>query len=137
MARRPEKGEKGEQGPSHAYSASATGSEEASVTVPAGKYVVSGTGMFGNFGHTEPGVGVCELEYPGRSGRDFNEATVPSYGRTNGGEHEGTATIPNQVTATLAAAGTITEKCVQGVESAATVNVEYVTITAIQVAALN
>ncbi len=130
-----ETGTKGETGPSHAYSA--IGGTSASVTVPAGSYAVSATGEFVNNG-AKIGAGECTLTAPGAN-TNFGWASIPNTGEEEGRESEiyGEAMVSNQLTATLKAAGTISEDCGNGQESQSEVHARETTVTAILVGGLN
>ncbi len=133
------KGAQGEQGPSHAWSNTVVGDATelgASVTVPAGNYVVSGTGRFGEFDQPESGIGYCEL-VAGGSEISYSLGTVPNTGGKFGDPY-GEATIPTEGTVTVSAPTPIGDFCEPSLSSNHVVlHADSVTVVATQVGRLN
>ena len=127
-------GEKGEAGPSHAWSAEVVGTP-ASVTVPAGTYVIHGQGAFAVHAGTHAGSAICRLTDAEKT-LDEDYVTVPDDGYNVLGEKYGNNEGTNQATVTLKAAGKLTETCEES-ESEETVLVYTTKIVATQVGALN
>jgi hypothetical protein len=131
-----EKGAQGEPGPSHAYSATAHGFTNATVTVPPGDYVVNGMGWLAAEQQAQPGLGQCFI-IANESPEDSVEATVPNLGGESGGKKLGEVTISNQATVHLGHTGPIEEQCQQAEESTAVITVRTTVLTAIAVGGLN
>jgi hypothetical protein len=132
-------GVKGEPGPTHAYTkATNDGSGVASITVPAGTYVISGDGdLFDD--SAKVGTGECILTAPG-----FTESRLSSVSKEGAEEPfekrpSGSASIANSGAVTLAASGTIEERCVKNSESqpGSTIGTAEASVTAIEVGGLN
>jgi hypothetical protein len=128
-------GSRGEIGPSHAYSK--TGSEDTqTVTVPAGNYVVTGSGQFFNFG-TKYAAGACVIVVDGKLFIARDSSTVPNIGDTDQREEVfGSMTITNNAAVQLKSSGTISESCGEG-ESQQPISPSSTEITAILVGGLN
>jgi hypothetical protein len=100
----------GEIGPSHAYSKDGSGT--ATVTVPAGNYVVTGLGTFFDLGK-KYGAGECEIMAEGKGIFPKVGSTVPNVGEEEGQREVvfGEVTITNSAAVQLKSSGTISEKC--------------------------
>ena len=97
------RGETGPIGPSNAHFGSSAGAQ-ASVSVPAGDYVVFGQGDFDNVG-VNPATGECNLAGPGGSFGGTDAVTIPV------GTSEETS---SQGVVHVTSAGSITGSCVAG-----------------------
>jgi hypothetical protein len=134
------KGETGERGPSHAYSNFAAGTGEELVTyvsVPAGKYVINGSGEAQvESSQSAPGLVYCKV-LAGGTAFDETLATVPNTGGEILSSKFGLVVVANQATVTLTSPTSIGEECEEDAVSTARVTVRQVTVTAIQVGGLN
>jgi hypothetical protein len=133
-------GETGERGPSHAYSNFAAGTGEELVTyvsVPAGKYVINGSGEAQvESSQSAPGLVYCKV-LAGGTAFDETLATVPNTGGEILSSKFGLVVVANQATVTLTSPTSIGEECEEDAVSTARVTVRQVTVTAIQVGGLN
>jgi hypothetical protein len=143
-------GHDGARGPSDAYVSgpvtSANGSNSASVSVPAGDYVVAASGealYFKDSGYPgAEGETNCSLTSAGDSGHNVGTfATVPSHGYSAPGQQGGLATVSQNTAFHLTAPGTITYTCANALygttDGTATMQYANMRVTAIQVGTLH
>jgi hypothetical protein len=144
-------GTPGARGPSDAYVSGnvtpANDSNSASVSVPAGDYVVAASGEAfyfrtdSNYPATDAETN-CSLTSAGDSGHNVGTfATVPAHGYLNGTERGGLATVSQNSAFHLTSAGTISYSCANASsgtkDASATLLYANMRVTAIQVGTLH
>jgi hypothetical protein len=131
-----ETGPKGEPGPTHAYFAN-TLFGNATVSVPAGSYVVAGDGY--GYAQVKAGAMECSITAGTETELDTQFTSVSNLGaeELGTGEKLGLAGLSNHVAVTLKAPGKISEVCGESEESLQKITVVRTSVTATAVGAIN
>ncbi len=128
-----EPGAKGETGPSHTYFAELLFGN-ATVSVPAGNYVVAGDG----YAYAEVAAGELECHIlAGAAEKDYQYTSISNLGGELEGKKFGLAGLANNAAVTMESAGKITEVCEEAPESLHETKIVRTAVTATLVAAIN